>query len=171
MASRKRAIRCAEAVALLDLLHVQDPPSENPVPGSFTESSGEYTLSFECERYLCRTLAFLSSMKDDKNHIPALCLQECPGEEALNVVVAVNEEISGDGLQTLRNIEQGFERIFTLLSRPQRKYTSVLESLGHGLQEPKFQVLKIVSTMPSSERARSEFVNVFSASRGDSKLR
>lgn len=65
---------CAEAVSLLHLLHpVPAQPLVNALPAS-RNMNAEYVLSLEDERSLVSTLAFLSSIKDDSNRIPALCV-------------------------------------------------------------------------------------------------
>ena len=112
------ASACAEKIAILHLLHeVPTLPSTNAGPGPSSSFSKQYSLPFERERDLCSTLAFLSCTKDDPSRIPALSLQECPEKPALNVLLAVNSSQYGDGLQTLRNIEAGFEKIFLLLNQ------------------------------------------------------
>jgi hypothetical protein len=111
------AITCAENIALLHLLHsVPVPPSHNPVDRFPIQRKG-YTLSFERERSLTGTLAFLSNLKDGPDHIPAVCVQENPKSAFLNVLLAVNKSKPSDGKQVLQNIKLEFERIFALLSR------------------------------------------------------
>ena len=112
------AIACAENIAILYLLHsVPAPPTSNPVTSSDSQPPSSYCLPFERERSLCSTLAFISSTNDDPNRIPALCLQECPSEGSLHVLVAVNEAKYGDGLPVLQRIQVGLDRIFAQLSQ------------------------------------------------------
>ncbi|KAF8851658.1 hypothetical protein BDZ45DRAFT_750438 [Acephala macrosclerotiorum] len=111
------AVTCAENIALLYLLHsVPDPPSHNPIDDLPIRQSG-YSLSFERERNLAGTLAFLSNLKDGPEHIPAVCVEEAPKSAFLNVLLAVNKASPKDGEQVLQNIKLGFERISALLSR------------------------------------------------------
>jgi hypothetical protein len=111
------AIACAENIALLHLLHsVPTPPSPNPID-SFQIRHEGYTLSFERERSLAGTLAFLSSISDDPKHIPAVCVEESPNSAFLSVLLAVNKVKRNDGNQVLQNLRQGFERIFAVLSQ------------------------------------------------------
>ncbi|XMA13652.1 hypothetical protein WAI453_006443 [Rhynchosporium graminicola] len=108
---------CAENIALLFLLHpVPDLPSRNPIDRFPIRQSG-YTLSLPRERSLAGTLAFLSSLKDGPEHIPAVCVQEKPDSRSLDVLVAVNKARANDGKEVLQGIKTGFERIFVLLSR------------------------------------------------------
>ncbi len=120
------ASTCVEKIAILRFLHdVPKLPFTNPVASS--SFSNQYSLPFERERNLCSTLAFLSCTEDDPDRIPALCLHECPTKPALNVLVAVNTALFGDGLATLRNIEAGFGTIFSLLSQSPHGEQSLIE--------------------------------------------
>jgi hypothetical protein len=111
------AITRAESIALLHLLHaVPTRPSSNPTDSLPIRPKG-YTLPFERERNLAGTLAYLSSTKDDPDHIPAVCVEEIPKSASLSVLLAVNKVKRGDGNQVLQGLKQGFERIFTALSR------------------------------------------------------
>jgi hypothetical protein len=74
-------------------------------------------LSFERERSLAGTLAFLSNVKDDPDHIPAVCVEEGPKSAFLSVLLAVNKVKRDDGNQVLQELKQGFERIFSVLSQ------------------------------------------------------
>jgi hypothetical protein len=65
---------------------------------------------------LASTLAFLSNTKDDTNHIPALCIEENPESESMNVMLAVNRVKWEDGNEALHHLKQSFEDIFTVLS-------------------------------------------------------
>ena len=108
---------CAENIALLFLLHsVPDRPFRN----SFDNQSirqNDYTLSLLLERSLTGTLAFLSSLKDGPENIPAVCVQEDPKSPCLNVLLAVNKARPSDGKEVLESLKAGFERIFELLSQ------------------------------------------------------
>lgn len=111
------AVTCAENIGLLSLLHsVPIPPSRNPTDNVLLRQEG-YTLSFLRERSLAGTLAFLSSLKDGPDHIPAVCVEERPDPSVLNVLLAVNKAKPGDGKEVLKDLKLGFERIFTLLSQ------------------------------------------------------
>ncbi|KAL7621539.1 hypothetical protein AAE478_008864 [Parahypoxylon ruwenzoriense] len=115
--SRVPAIVYAENIAVLHLLHpIPIQPSSNPVTSSHYRSTG-YTLSFEKERSLAGTLAFLASTRDDKDHIPAVCIEEDRSEVHLNVLLAVNKAWSNDGNQVLEELKRGFERIFSPLAQ------------------------------------------------------
>jgi hypothetical protein len=111
------AVTCAEYIALLYLLHsVPDPPSRNSIDSLPIRQNG-YTLSLLQERSLAGTLAFLSSLKDGPEHIPAVCIQEDPQSAFLNVLLAVNKTKPADGKGVLKTLKLGFERIFALLSQ------------------------------------------------------
>jgi hypothetical protein len=109
------AVICAENISLLYLLHsVPVPPFSNDLNQPLREQG--YALSFTRERRLVSTLAFLSYTKEDKNHIPALCIQENPRSASLSVILAVNRETYEDGSQALQGLRQKFERLFAILS-------------------------------------------------------
>lgn len=60
-------------------------------------------------------LAFLSSLKDGPDHIPAVCVQEDIGNRSLRVLLAVNKRTYLDGNKVLDSIKEGFEPIFSVL--------------------------------------------------------
>jgi hypothetical protein len=111
------AVTCAESIALLHLLHsVAAPPSRNSIDRLRIREKG-YTLSFQQERSLAGTLAFLSNLKDGPDHIPAICIEQNPDPAFLNVLLAVNGAGPGAGKEVLHSLKLGFERIFALLSQ------------------------------------------------------
>ncbi|KAK8134629.1 hypothetical protein PG984_006641 [Apiospora sp. TS-2023a] len=108
--------RCAESIALLHLLHyVPRQPASNSLKHLPTYKEG-YTLSFEQERRLSGVLAFLSSIRNDPNYIPAVCLQET-NTSSLDVFFAVNKGRHVDGNDVLRELEHGFKNLFAVLSQ------------------------------------------------------
>ncbi|KAI2614966.1 hypothetical protein GGR54DRAFT_312779 [Hypoxylon sp. NC1633] len=117
MAPRVPAILCSEGVATLHLLHpIPAQPSSNPVTNVQSRAAG-YTLSFEKERYLAGTLAFLAYPKDDNNRIPAVCVEEAPNSKYLNILLAINKAGGDEGRQALEELKNGFEKIFSHLAR------------------------------------------------------
>ncbi|KAJ0103731.1 hypothetical protein J7T55_000240 [Diaporthe amygdali] len=125
-------IACAENIALFHFLHavrgkngaiskdsVPVRPSVDPIEG-VSICRNEYSLSFERERSLASALAFLSRIRDDPEHIPAICIEEdhCPGAEAsLRILLAVNRATCKDGDGMLQEIKKGFEGLFAVLSQ------------------------------------------------------
>lgn len=110
------AVTCAENISLLHLLHsVPVSPFSNPINTSLIRQ-GNYSLSFTQERDLASILAFLSSIKEDPNHIPALCIEECVDSSSLKVLLAVNKTRWGDGKGNLQNIKHRFDEMFAILS-------------------------------------------------------
>ncbi len=111
-------IACAEAIAFMHLLHaVPAEPSIKPPQQHIHSNLAAYSLPFARERDLVNTLAFLSNIGEDPNHIPALCIHEMPTTGESEVIVAVNQSHHGDGRSTLSDIRNGFQRIFHSLSR------------------------------------------------------
>ncbi|KAJ2982645.1 hypothetical protein NQ176_g1247 [Zarea fungicola] len=111
-------ILCAEAIAFLHLLHpVPAEPSINPGLQQSHHNPAAYSLPFNKERDFVNTLAFLSNIGEDPNHVPALCMHETPRLVGSEVIIAVNQTCHGDGLSTLNDIKNGFQRIFHSLSQ------------------------------------------------------
>jgi hypothetical protein len=71
------------------------------------------------------TLAFLSSTKDDREHIPAVCVAEDAESESLIVQLAVNKVDWEDGNRVLRQLKTDFKNIFEALSQLQHTSISV----------------------------------------------
>lgn len=108
-------IRCAENIALLSVLgQVPAAPSRNGL-GRSPVFSPRRSLLLQAERDLCSTLAFISSIKDDRNRVTAVCVQE--EESSLRVLIAANAQTygaCGDGTY-LQAVQAGFEEIFAIL--------------------------------------------------------
>ena len=124
--SEVSAITCAENIALFSLLHsvpnsvplqsVPFPPSTNTLELlPFRQEA--YALSVHRERSLASTLAFLAQTEDDPNHIPAVCVEQCTNSNNLNILFAVNKSRWNDGDSILHDLKQGFDRIFSVLTR------------------------------------------------------
>ncbi|KAI0487521.1 hypothetical protein F4859DRAFT_525622 [Xylaria cf. heliscus] len=119
MANKKQqrmAIRYTENIAMLYLLHyVPALPSSNIITDIQFKQPG-YSLPFTEERRLTGVLAFLAHIKDDPDHIPAVCLQEMPKQHSMNILLAVNKGSPKDGIAYLSTIKRGFEQIAAKLS-------------------------------------------------------
>ncbi|KAH8698773.1 hypothetical protein BGW36DRAFT_426464 [Talaromyces proteolyticus] len=111
-------IRCAENIALALILHtVPSPPTDNKWPNNVSHNlQKKYSLPFDKERSLTGIIAFLSSLRDDPDHIPAVCVREDPDGGGLNVIVAVNKRRESDGNSLLQDLKGGFEQIFQTLA-------------------------------------------------------
>ncbi|KAH7118261.1 hypothetical protein B0J13DRAFT_652222, partial [Dactylonectria estremocensis] len=115
-AASSLTITCAENISLLFLLHsVPTPPVRTPIKRSQILEAG-YSLPFDKERSLASTLAFLSSIRDDPNRIPAVCVQEDPDSEGLNIILAINRANGVDGQGDLQEVERGLREILIILS-------------------------------------------------------
>jgi len=110
------AIARAESIALLHLLHyVPIPPSSNQYTVKLPDQN--YSLPFKKERDLTSTLAFLSCTKDDPDRVPAVCIKQNTAAASISVLIAVNKRNAHGGNVVLRELEQGLESIFAILSR------------------------------------------------------
>ena len=108
-------IICAEDISLLYLLHnVPYLPSSTQIERSRIREAG-YTLSFDKERSIASTLAFLANTRGDPNHVPAICVHQI-NEHELQILVAVNKATWDDGRVDLRRTEQDFKTLFSVLS-------------------------------------------------------
>jgi hypothetical protein len=117
MVTTTPATTAAENIALLHFLHaVPAPRSKNPTDHLPLYKNG-YTLPVETERRLTSTLAFLSSVNDDPNRIPAICVEEIPEKGSLNVLLAVNKAGPGGGIPVLESTKRDFETIFERLAQ------------------------------------------------------
>ncbi|KAL5333678.1 hypothetical protein BJX70DRAFT_380326 [Aspergillus crustosus] len=140
-ASSDFKIVCAENIAISYLLrNIPAPPSTNRTD-CLPASKRRSTLSFDTERKLAGTLAFIAHSKDDVDHIPALCLEEDPESGILKVILAVNKASYNDGEDAICRIKQGFEHIFAILA-------TVSESTRYG--DIGDQILTAVVSMCSS---------------------
>jgi hypothetical protein len=147
------AVLCAEDISLLFLMHsVPSVPKATPVHRDQTSEAG-YSLPFEKERGLASTLAFLSSVREDPNRIPALCIESVPGACALKVHVAVNKSSFVDGNTDLLEMNRASDKILAPLSRISNStYIEPNHGLGRlalfaALSWTKFYVLIIEQTM------------------------
>ncbi|CRG89280.1 hypothetical protein PISL3812_06316 [Talaromyces islandicus] len=145
----------AENIALFFLLHdVPVKPSTNKASNTLNlpeTGCPNYNLSFDTERRLVDTLAFLSSIKDDRNHIPAICIGEDLDENSLNVYIAVNKCHLNDGSGLLQNIKQQFDKVFSILEKGSLSYCDDQEERsGRNRHNCKDQVFSAVVSMCSS---------------------
>lgn len=62
------------------------------------------------------TLAFLSGVSNDSDHITAVCLEELPSQGGCKVLLAINKLKPNCGQDVLEKIQRGFEQIFRRLS-------------------------------------------------------
>ena len=109
-------IVCAENIVISYLLRsIPLPPSRNHA--EFLSGLKRRTpLPFDTERKLVGTLAFIAYMKDDVEHIPAICLEDDPVSGCLKVIFAVNKVSYNDGQDAICHIQQGLEHIFAILA-------------------------------------------------------
>lgn len=111
------AARCAESIAYLHMLHAVPTQPQRNCTSDLSNYKEGYTLSFDEERRLRSVLAFLSSIRNDPNYIPAICIRERRKPTSLDVLVAVNKGHADDGNDMLRELENGFNKLFEVLSR------------------------------------------------------
>lgn len=116
---QKPHVKSAEYISLLSLLHEvpTEPSKNNPTKSPPARTNVKYVLPFKKERTLTSTLGFLSSIEEDVNHIPAVCVAQEPDETGLAVFLAVNKRSADDGEQLLGKMKRGFEQVFATLSR------------------------------------------------------
>lgn len=77
-------VNCAEDISLLSLLHsIPEKPRSNTLNFQPNSRSERYALPFDKERSFTGILAFISSIRDDYKHIPAVCVGESLGSSYL----------------------------------------------------------------------------------------
>lgn len=109
-------VECTQNIALLYCLgNIGCPPQKNSVRDceAIRKTSIERTLSFEHEKLLTCTLAFLSSIRDDALKITAVCVEE--KEPGLVVMVAANSKDGNESSDYLDAVKKGYDRICKLL--------------------------------------------------------
>lgn len=110
-------VSCAETIALLRLLHeVPAPPSGNEASSAPIRHEN-FAMPFDRERQFVGACAFLSCIRADMKLVPAVCQQEVPETNSLNLFIAVNKREPNSGREYLRDMEAGFESLFKQLRR------------------------------------------------------
>lgn len=113
-----QAARLARNVVLLELLA--------PVPRKSLQSTlrsrlederpdPRRTLSLHHEGDIVTTLAFLSGISDDNEHVTAVCLEELSAGGS-KVLVAINKRDPTSSSEVLNRIQRGFTQIFSQLA-------------------------------------------------------
>ena len=108
-------------IAILHLLcKIPTAPSSSQPSDQISSSDGRYILSFDEEKKLCHSLAFISGSKVGSESISAVCIWQ--NKTYLDVLVAVNRNSSEDGRNVISVMGKGFDRIFEVMSQqPQGK--------------------------------------------------
>jgi hypothetical protein len=107
----------AETTALLSLLKANP---EKPKPNTqnirrLSECSRQ--LSFDQEREICTSLAFLAGISDEPNHVMAVAVEEAQNPLGMQIRLSINKSKPTDGDKILEEVAKGFRRIFHILSR------------------------------------------------------
>lgn len=157
--SSASALIWAENIALLSLLHsvpnsalvqaVPKPPSKNPLPVYAQSGLTSYPLSFEREKGLVATFAFLAQTKEDPNHIPAVCVEQDTGSGSLNIILAINKTKKADGSVILNDLKGGFENIFAVLKMSESAYPEYVHNYLANRKQTwsNTQILKTISLL------------------------
>jgi hypothetical protein len=117
--SARQDVRFAENVALLSLIEpVPELPSSDPTLCVSRADDQSRVLSIERESYLTNGLAFLAGISDRSGHVVALCVEERPG--GLRVVIAINREKPRDERVILNKVREGFQEVFSILTRAEQ---------------------------------------------------
>jgi hypothetical protein len=119
MSTASSHVECTQNIALLYCLgNIGCPPQKNSVQDCevIRKTRINRILSFEHEKLLTCTLAFLSSIRDDYLKITAVCVEE--KESGLVVMVAANAKDSNGSSDYLGAVKKGFDGIIKLLEEP-----------------------------------------------------
>lgn len=113
-----RYVRGAEDISFLHLLHhVPEQPSVNTLL-DLDQINDAYILSAKQELRLASSIAFLSGITDNRDHVTAVCVQEEPKQGQIYVLLAINKKKFKDGKAILTEICGALSGIFERLSRP-----------------------------------------------------
>ncbi|KAJ4420020.1 hypothetical protein N0V82_004592 [Gnomoniopsis sp. IMI 355080] len=121
VSTASNAVACAEKIVLLEL--ISQLPGLPPDIGSQSlpreadeDDANKRVLSFRQENEIVSTLAFLSGVSNDPNHITAVSLEELPAAGGCKVLLAINKLNPNSGQDVLEKVQRGFEQIFRRLS-------------------------------------------------------
>lgn len=154
-----QAVRCAENIVLLERI--------TALPGSIShnvsrvrpakeQQKSQRTLSFEEESELVTTLALISGIWNDTNHITAVSLEELPAGAGCKVLIAINTPAPGSmGVQ--KRIEKGFRQIFGQLAKLSSGMSLVNSILG--LRERQLEKCIIVLDNTASSEDDLQSIN------------
>ncbi|KXJ85104.1 hypothetical protein Micbo1qcDRAFT_198937 [Microdochium bolleyi] len=145
-----RTISCAESIAALCVLHGNNDKAVLPrpprnVPLAIHQRSDGYLLSFEEETRLARNMAFLAYVRDDPKCIPAVCVEQDHGQNALRVRVATNT-----GTILLGAAVEGLQGIFDIMARRNGTCYPFLDHAGLACVMFCLQRLKMLRTRSSA---------------------
>ena len=90
-------VACAEAIALLRLLHEVPADVSRNDPGLAPIRHDNYVLPFDRERQFVGACAFLACIQEDPRSVPAVCVQEDRDAQLLSLIVAVNKRGPNQG--------------------------------------------------------------------------
>lgn len=121
-------VACAQAIALLRLLHEVPTDVLRNDPELVPMRHGDYILPFDRERQFVGACAFLACIKDDFKSIPAVCVQEDHDSQLLRLFVAVNKRTPGQGRVYLAKMKAGFEGVFQALGNAGKGKSKLLFS-------------------------------------------
>ena len=112
------SLACTENIALLSLLsEVPSDPLVNQPDSRISARTYGRALSFRRKLRLSNSIALISGVSDDPNHVVAICLEEFPDQAGIRILVAINKEKHASGDKVLHRIKHGLEKIFSLLPR------------------------------------------------------
>ncbi|KAK7920301.1 hypothetical protein PG985_008323 [Apiospora marii] len=107
---------CALSIAHLFMLNRFPGPLRTNSLTDAPVSGRIYALPFEWEIRLTSILAFLSSVSGNPRHVTAVCIKE-HHQEQLDVLLAINKGKPDDGESILREVQNGFAKLFKILSQ------------------------------------------------------
>lgn len=88
-------------------------PAENHIPQRFREKSSSFSrrLTFERERDLVDTIAFISASSEDPEDVIAVCVEEHEGQEGMTFRIAANRGDLQPRITALRRITSILEHV------------------------------------------------------------
>ncbi|KAJ5945500.1 hypothetical protein N7454_002339 [Penicillium verhagenii] len=119
--SPKPATVCAEHIAISHFFSLIPAPVVRNAIGQplYPQKGKDYILPFSKERGLTELLAFLAKVDDGPDHIPAVCVEQNRAGTVLEVILAINKKSYTSGEEVIKELKQGFEKLFHILNEAQ----------------------------------------------------
>jgi len=111
------AVRLAQDITVLHMLSEVPEPTARQPRRSPNHPTKNRVLSLPQEQDLTSTLAFLSGVSHDGNHVTAVAVEEVNSGRGLRMWLAINKMVTDSNQAELSRLQQAFEGLFKSLAR------------------------------------------------------